>query len=225
MPLVYFKNSSQTIPVHSTFCIGRNYKEHAAELQNPVPQKPLVFIKPLNTITYSGQSIILPKMSRDVHHEVEVVVVIGKSGKNILAADAPDFIAGYGIGIDVTARDIQQVAKEKSHPWTVAKGFDTFAPISSFVEASEIPDPGNLDFQLSINHKLRQQGNTRDMIFPISELIAYLSTIFSLSPGDLIFTGTPEGVGPLQEGDRVQAVLDEHLAELNMLVIKESGGI
>ena len=218
MKKVFYKDSKQSLPVNTIFCIGRNYAAHAAELNNPLPQSPIVFIKPLTTLIYGGDAIQLPQASRDVHHEVEMVVLIGKPGKHISREAAAGYISGYGIGIDVTARDIQQRAKEKAHPWTVAKGFDTFAPVSDFVAPDRIADPHNLEVTLSINGDIRQAGNTNQMMFRIDMLIAYLSSIFTLSPGDLIFTGTPEGVGPLQHGDRLHASLGSGIVELKVSV-------
>jgi len=217
--------SQQPIPglepeltINTIFCIGRNYSEHAKELKNEVPDRPMVFLKPVSSIIFDGGSIILPPQSREVHHEVELVAAIGKGGKNIPEEEALQYIAGYGIGIDVTARDLQQEAKKKSHPWTVAKGFDTFAPISSFIPAEAIDDPQNIDLKLQVNQEVRQNGNTRDMIFPVAELVAYLSTVFTLTPGDLIFTGTPSGVSPVKQGDQIIATLQDNLATLNIRV-------
>lgn len=217
--------NQQTIPgldpeltINTIFCIGRNYSEHAKELKNEVPDRPMVFLKPVSSIIFDGGSIILPPQSREVHHEVELVAAIGKGGKNIHAEEALQHIAGYGIGIDVTARDLQQEAKKRSHPWTVAKGFDTFAPISNFIPANAINDPQNIDLKLHVNGEVRQTGNTREMIFPVAELVAYLSTIFTLTPGDLIFTGTPSGVSPVKKGDQINATLQNNLATLNIHV-------
>lgn len=218
MAQIFYTHRNRPQRVHTIFCIGRNYAAHAAELNNPVPAAPIVFIKPATAIVHNGGFIELPPQSRDVHFETEVVVAIGKRGRHIEPADAARFIRGYGIGIDVTARDIQQRAKEKGHPWTIAKGFDTFAPVSTFVPPVEIDDPQNLALRLYVNNDLCQHGNTRDMIFPISRLISYLSTIFTLSPGDLIFTGTPEGVGQLAPGDHLTAILGDELAKLNITV-------
>lgn len=190
----------------TVYCIGRNYVAHARELDNEVPDKPLIFLKPVSSITFDGP-ILLPHQSKDVHHEVELVVAIGKGGKNIPLDQATDHIAGYAVGIDITARDIQSQAKAKGHPWSVAKGFDTFAPLSSFIPSDEIADPQDIDLSLAVNGEVRQASNTSLMIFSVAELIHYLSGIFSLQPGDLIFTGTPEGVSPLQSGDNVQANL------------------
>lgn len=206
--------------VNSIFCIGRNYAKHAEELQNVVPEKPMVFLKPASSIIYNGESIVIPPQSREVHHEVELVVAIGKTGKNIPEADALKYVTGYAIGIDVTARDIQQQAKEKSHPWSVAKGFDTFAPIGNFIASHKVADPQDLELKIDVNLETRQMGNTRDMIFPVKTLIAYLSTIFTLSPGDLIFTGTPEGVSPIEDGDKIEATLGNNLSGLSVTVTK-----
>ena len=189
-------------------CIGRNYAAHAAEMKSAVPSKPMVFLKPSTALIPSGGSIIIPDASKDVHHEVELVVAIGADGRNIAPEDALGHVAAYAVGLDMTARDIQAAAKEKGHPWSVAKGFDTFAPIGVFVPASSISDPQALDIKLEINGIVRQEGNTSDMIFPIADLIAYCSTIFSLEAGDLIYTGTPEGVGPVAVGDSLVATLE-----------------
>lgn len=208
------------LQIHSIFCIGRNYAKHAEELKNVVPDKPMVFLKPASAIIYKGESIVIPEQSGNVHHEVEMVVAIGKTGKNISESEALDYVIGYGIGIDVTARDIQQQAKEKSHPWSVAKGFDTFAPISNFVATDKVSDPQDLELKIDVNNETRQMGSTRDMIFSVKTLIAYLSTIFTLCPGDLIFTGTPEGVSKIEDGDKIEATLGKNLAGLSVTVTK-----
>lgn len=224
MANIYFKKDSRAVAVNTIFCVGRNYAKHAEELNNPLPDSPIIFIKPVTALVNDGGFIELPAASNDVHFETEVVALVGKSGKNISPQNALDYVAGYGIGIDVTARDLQEQAKQKSHPWAIAKGFDTFAPVSAFVEARQVPDPQNLHFKLDINGKTRQSGNTGMMLFPIAELIAFLSTIFTLNPGDLIFTGTPEGVGRLQEGDKLAAVLGDELATLNVQVRRAQNG-
>ncbi|MDZ7717120.1 MAG: fumarylacetoacetate hydrolase family protein [Balneolaceae bacterium] len=205
------------LAVNTLFCIGRNYAKHAEELDNEVPSKPMVFLKPNSSIIFDGDIISLPSLSKEVHHEVELVAAIGKEGKNIAENNALDYVAGYGIGIDVTARDIQQEAKNKSHPWSVAKGFDTFAPVSTFVAADKITDPQNLELSILVNGKVRQHGYTKHMIFSVATLISYLSNIFTLQPGDLIFTGTPEGVSPIKSGDQVKANLHDYTS-LNVSV-------
>lgn len=206
------------LEIDNIYCIGRNYVEHARELNNEPPVQPLVFLKPTSSVIYDGDQIQLPSQSNNVHHEVELVVAVGKGGKNIPKESAMEHVAGYAVGIDVTARDIQQQAKDNAHPWAVAKGFDTFAPLSSFVEKDRISDPQNVDLQIAVNGEVRQSDNTALMIFPVAELIQYLSTIFTLQPGDLIFTGTPKGVSPITSGDQIEASLDGGLATLTVPV-------
>ena len=199
------------------YCIGRNYAAHARELNNPIPERPVIFTKPLSSLTFDG-IIRIPSFVKEPHFETELVAAIGKPGKNIDRDDAMSHVAGYGIGIDVTARDIQQELKAAAHPWFLAKGMDTFAPVSSFLPAGELPDPEELTFTLSINRQLRQSGDPSLMLFPIPELVAQLSRYVTLQPGDLLFTGTPEGVGLLRDGDNLHAelllgriVLDVHV--------------
>jgi 2-keto-4-pentenoate hydratase/2-oxohepta-3-ene-1,7-dioic acid hydratase in catechol pathway len=196
------------LTVRTVYCIGRNYAAHARELNNPVPGEPVVFIKPASSVVPDGASIVIPAQSNDVHYEAELVLSIGKQGKNIPIEEAMSYVAGYGLGIDVTARDLQQIAKEKSLPWSVAKGFDTFAPLSEFVDVASLPDPDAIEYTLDINGERRQHGMTSHMLFPIPFLVHYLSGIFTLYPGDIIFTGTPEGVGKLNPGDRLHAILN-----------------
>nr|BDT30025.1 fumarylacetoacetate hydrolase family protein [Bacteriovorax sp. HI3] len=194
--------------VNNIFCIGRNYAEHAKELNNPVPASPVVFIKPTSSICYSGENLILPKTSNRVDHEVEIVLVVGKGGKDIPASEASKHISHLGIGLDFTARDLQDKAKEKSLPWSIAKGFDTFAAIGEFSAFSgHESELKNLTFSLEVNGEIRQKGTSENMIFSIPTLVSYLSSVFTLSEGDLIFTGTPEGVGVLKEGDKIAAKL------------------
>ncbi|GAA5520157.1 fumarylacetoacetate hydrolase family protein [Aliifodinibius salicampi] len=217
MDNITLKNLSG-LSVGSVYCIGRNYVAHAHEFNNEVPDKPLVFLKPASSITYEGP-IQLPKESTDVHHEVELVVALGKGGKNIPQEEALTHVAGYTVGIDITARDIQARAKEKGHPWSVAKGFETFAPLAPFVLAEEINDPKSLELSLKVNDELRQKDSTNLMIFSVSDLISYLSTIFRLRPGDLLFTGTPKGVSPLHQGDHIEAAISQPSVQLKMEVI------
>lgn len=208
-----------THSINSVYCIGRNYAEHARELNNPVPALPVVFSKPVTAITFDGGEIIIPKnLTQDVHHEAEMVVSIGRTGRFIPEAEAMSFVSGYAIGIDVTARDLQSALKAKAHPWTLAKGMDTFAPIGNFIEAAKISDPADLTVSLSVNGEQRQHGNTSDMIFSLPALISFLSQYVTLHKGDLIFTGTPHGVGPLRHGDKVSAVLGKNLSTLSLSV-------
>lgn len=207
------------LSVHTIFCIGRNYEKHARELGNIAPSSPIVFIKPLNTLCFNGAQVPVPDLSDNVHHEAELVIAIGKDGKNIPVHKATDHIAGFGIGIDFTARDLQDTAKQKGHPWALCKGFDRFAPLGKFIPYRN-QDLTDIDILLKVNNQVRQQGNTKDMIFSVPELIAYLSKQFTLSCGDLIFTGTPEGVSAVQAGDRVKASLDEYLSTVTVSIVK-----
>ncbi|MFH5883206.1 fumarylacetoacetate hydrolase family protein [Halalkalibaculum sp. DA3122] len=209
---------SPALEINTIFCIGRNYVEHIRELNNEQPDEPLVFLKPITSLLFNGGTIQLPRKSADVHHEVELVVAISKKGKNIAPGRALEYVAGYGVGIDITARDLQHQAKKSGHPWSVAKGFDTFAPISSFADANAGKNPQDLDLTLEVNGTVRQRGNTSLMIFPIKQLISYLSEVFTLHPGDLIFTGTPAGVSPLKKGDQVKATLGDELCTLSVNV-------
>lgn len=202
----------------AVYCIGRNYAEHAKELNNPVPKSPIIFMKPASSLLEDGGTVMIPEGSTNVHHEAELVIAIGKEGKNISREDAWNYIAGYAIGIDVTARDIQDTLKSAGKPWLLAKGLDSFAPLGNFIDPSEISEASDVSIQLWVNDDQRQNGNTRDMIFPIDDLIARVSSYFTLLPGDLIFTGTPEGVGPMKHGDTVRAVINNGSSSIRVSV-------
>lgn len=202
-------------------CIGKNYAKHAAEMDSDVPEEPMIFLKPSSSLVDENGSIVIPAMSADVHHEVELVVLVGKKGKHIPEQEAMSYVAGYAVGLDMTARDLQAKAKKAGAPWSVAKGFDTFAAVGSFVGVDAVEDVHNVDIRLTINGTTRQDGNTRDMVFKLPTLIAYASRIFTLEPGDLLFTGTPEGVGPVREGDTLTASI-AGLPSLTIGVRKES---
>lgn len=207
------------IDLANIYCIGRNYRDHARELGNTIPEHPIVFLKPSNTLCRDHSLIQLPEQSSDVHHEVEMVVALSNGGKNIPESEALSCIAGIGVGIDLTARDLQAQAKAKGLPWSVAKGFDQFAPVSDFTSIDLIDDIQNLDLILEVNGTIRQKDNTSRMIFDTTQLISYLSTVFTLMPGDLIFTGTPSGVSSIQSGDQLHATLGNHLCELNISIV------
>jgi acylpyruvate hydrolase len=192
-----FANSCRKI-----IAIGRNFADHAKELGNPVPTKPMFFLKPPSSIVLSPGRIEIPP-NIDVHHELELGVVIGKNGRNIRATDAMNYVSGYCLGLDLTARNIQNEAKAKGNPWSEAKGYDTFTPLGDFIERSKITDPMNLQLKLRVDNEIRQDGNTRDMIFDIAVLIEYISKIMKLEKNDLILTGTPKGVGPILPGQMV----------------------
>ncbi len=190
-------------------CIGRNYAEHAKELNNDVPESPVFFLKPDTALLRDGAPFYLPDFSQEVHHEVELVLRISRTGKAVEKAFARRYYDAVGIGIDFTARDLQRECKKKGLPWEVAKAFDGSAPIGGFLPLNELPDP--ILFRLDINGRTVQQGSTDDLIFPFDELIAYVSRFITLRTGDLLFTGTPAGVGPVQRGDRLQAYLGDRL--------------
>lgn len=194
------------IPVRTIFCIGRNYAKHAAEMGANVPGSPVVFLKPLSSVCFENDSVAIPDFSTNVHYEGEIVVAIGREGFNIPPTDAKKYIAGIGCGIDFTARDLQQEAKQKGLPWSVCKGFENFAPISNFLSFDD-HQLDSIELSLTVNGTKMQSGNSMDMIFPIPSLISYLSSITRLYPGDLIFTGTPEGVGQVEVGDVVSVSL------------------
>jgi len=189
------------VPVGSIFCIGRNYRKHIRELNSEDLGEPIIFTKPVTAICQGRDVIPLPDKSDDVHHEVELAIVIGKTGKAIPQADAPGYIAGAAVALDLTMRDIQAKAKKNGTPWAIAKGFDFSCPISKVYPQTDLKELSRVDLFLEKNGTLVQQGNTSDMIFSIDYLISYLSGFFTLNPGDIILTGTPEGVGPVRKGD------------------------
>jgi acylpyruvate hydrolase len=189
-------------------CIGRNYAEHARELNNPIPTEPLFFIKPDSAVLRNNDPFYLPDFSDDIHYEAEIFIKIGRKGKNIEEKFAPKYYSEIGIGIDLTARDIQQRCKEKGLPWEKAKGFDGSAPLSATIPLSDFKDIQDIRFELHLNGNVVQQGWTGDMIFPVNRIITEASKFFMLKIGDLIFTGTPAGVGALQAGDRLEAFIE-----------------
>jgi len=195
-------------------CVGRNYVEHAKELGNDVPQVPLIFMKPPSSIISSRDTIILPPQSSQVEHEGELVAVIGKRGKNITAENAKKHILGYTVGNDVTARDLQR----SDELWTRAKGFDTFCVFGPWIDTEF--DPADAVLTLRVNGQMRQMASTRDMVFSVGVVIAYISSVMTLEPGDLIFTGTPSGVGELKDGDEVSVEI-EGLGEIKNKVQAE----
>jgi 2-keto-4-pentenoate hydratase/2-oxohepta-3-ene-1,7-dioic acid hydratase in catechol pathway len=195
-------------------CIGRNYAEHAREREVEVPKVPLLFMKPPSSLTNPGEAIILPPQSQQVEHEGELVVVIGKRGRNVTVEAAQSYIYGYTVGNDVTARDLQH----SDGQWTRAKGFDTFCPIGPWVDTEF--DPADVIITCRVSGQPRQMASTRDMVFNVNMLIAFISSVMTLEPGDLIFTGTPAGVGPLVDGDEVVVEI-EGLGKLSNPVRKE----
>lgn len=186
-------------------CIGRNYRDHASELENPVPEEPLFFLKPESAVLEGGGAFHYPDHTKELHYETELVVRIGMNGRQVGKEEALRYIAGIGIGLDLTARDQQRALKEKGHPWEKAKAFDASAPVSEeFIPLDRIPELSNLPFTCYRNGELVQSGNSGEMIFSFEDLIVHLSSYITLAKGDLIFTGTPSGVGPLVVGDRLE---------------------
>lgn len=188
--------------------IGRNYAEHAKELNNPVPTTPVIFMKPDTALLKDNKPFYLPDFSQDIHHEIELVLKVSKEGKHISEKFAADYFEEIGLGIDFTARDIQSRHKEKGLPWELAKGFDHSAPISNFLPKSQFADLYNLNLKLEVNGQTRQNGNTKDLLFSFERIIAFVSQYITLKKGDLIFTGTPEGVAAVQTGDRLEGYLE-----------------
>ena len=214
MKTINLKGSDSQITVGKIVCVGRNYAEHAKELGNEIPEKPVVFLKPASALIYSGEKIVCPSISEDMHHEVELVLLIGKTIKNADKSEALAAISGYGVGLDMTLRDIQSELKKKGHPWTIAKGFDTSAVISDFVSIDNYKLTLNEDIILAVNTKVRQHAKLNTMIFNPAEIISYISTLMTLEEGDLIYTGTPAGVGKVVSGDKIHAEITG-LAELD----------
>lgn len=200
------------------FCVGRNYVEHIHELNNERPDEPVIFTKPDTALLRNNAPFYYPDFSKDVHHEVELVLRISKEGKKIEEKFASKYFDSIGIGIDFTARDLQQKIKEKSLPWDIAKGFNGSAPVSDkFIPVSNFKDLKNINFKLEVNAQLKQSGNTSLMLFPFEKIIAYLSKFFTLKPGDLIFTGTPKGVSAVSIGNKLTAYIeDEKLLEFEV---------
>ena len=193
-------------------CIGRNYVDHARELNNPVPENPVFFLKPDTALLRRNKPFYYPDFSEDIHYECELVVKINKLGKNIQKKFAHTYYNEIGIGIDFTARDLQAKAKAKGLPWEIAKAFDASAPLSmEFIKKDDLPDLNNISFHLDKNGETVQEGNSGDMIFDFDELISYVSIFFTLKTGDLIFTGTPAGVGPVKVGDELEGYIGDRL--------------
>ncbi len=211
MSYVTIRRTGERLPVSKILCVGANYADHIAEMNpgKPVvkPVEPVIFMKPPSAIVRDGGSILIPRGSGELHHEVELVVVIGREGKHLTRDRALDHVLGFAVGVDLTLRDLQTEAKKTGRPWTIAKGFDTSALISDAVLREEVPGPASFELKLSVNGIVRQRGLTSGMLFGIPEILIYVSTFFTLCRGDLIYTGTPAGVGPLKEGDRVKAEL------------------
>jgi len=212
MGYVRVAGSDERLTVSKIVCVGQNYAEHVAEMnpgQTALPSKPVIFLKPPSAIVHDGATIMRPRSSKEMHHEVELIVVIGESGKRIKRSDAARYILGYGVGLDLTLRDLQAEAKKAGKPWSLAKGFDGSALISDIVPREQADEIAHAQLSLAVNAQIRQSGFPSEMIFPLDRLIEYISEFMTLERGDVIYTGTPSGVGPLNKGDRVEARLGE----------------
>jgi fumarylpyruvate hydrolase len=214
-PSVAISGSAQRFPVHRIYCIGRNYADHAKEMGSSIDRgNPVFFCKPADAVVADRSQIPYPPGTTDLHHEVEMVVALQSGGINIAEAQALKHVFGYAVGLDLTRRDLQNIAKAKALPWDSAKAFDRSAPVSALRRASEIGHAQHAQLSLEVNGTRRQQADVASMIFSVAEVIALLSQLFELKAGDLIFTGTPAGVAALQRGDRFHAKL-EGVAELH----------
>jgi 2-keto-4-pentenoate hydratase/2-oxohepta-3-ene-1,7-dioic acid hydratase in catechol pathway len=196
------------LQVARVFCIGRNYMEHVHEMANAAPDKSVVFIKPTSCLVRPGGNIHFPKHGKELHHEVEIVVRVGREGKPRTETDALSLVSHITVGLDLTLRDLQQELKKKGLPWEIAKAFEQSAPIGEFVPYDGSLDLNNISFGCKVNGIQKQKGNTGEMIFSIPRLLVELSKIWVLRPGDLIYTGTPSGVGPLEIGDKIEVESD-----------------
>ena len=208
-PSLPVAGSDARFPVGRIYCVGRNYAEHAREMgHDPDREPPFFFMKPANSIVQNGSTIAYPVKTKDVHHEIEMVVAIGKGGKDIPVEKALEHVWGYGVGLDMTRRDVQGEAKKMGRPWEMGKAFDESAPCTALKPASAIGHPAKGAIWLKVNGQVKQQGDLSQQIWNVQEQIAYLSGMITLQPGDLIYTGTPAGVGPVKSGDKLEGHVD-----------------
>jgi 5-carboxymethyl-2-hydroxymuconate isomerase len=200
--------TNQQFTIGKIVCLARNYAEHAKELGNETPTAPVLFMKPASSVIGDGKATRIPAYSQECHYEVELAVLIGKQCRSVTIEKAAENVAGYGVAIDMTLRDVQNQLKAKGLPWDIAKGYDTSCPLSDFVPVAAVADPHALNLRLSVNGELRQDGSSCDMINRIPQIIAHISSIFTLEPGDVILTGTPAGVGQVRAGDVMTAEIE-----------------
>ena len=209
VPSIPIEGSDARFPVGRIYCVGRNYADHAREMgHDPNREPPFFFMKAANSIVQNNSTISYPVGTKDVHHEIEMVVAIAKGGKNIPVEKALEHVYGYGVGLDMTRRDIQGEAKKMGRPWEMGKSFDESAPITALKPVSVTGHPAKGAIWLKVNGKFTQQGDLNEMIWSVPETIAYLSKLVTLRPGDIIMSGTPAGVGPVQPGDRLEGHVD-----------------
>jgi len=208
-PTLPVAESAQVFPVGRIYCVGRNYAEHAREMgHDPEREPPFFFMKPADAIVPNGATIPFPQATKDLHHEIEMVVALGKGGANIPVDKALDHVWGYGVGLDMTRRDIQGEAKKMGRPWEMGKAFDNSAPCTALKPVSMVGHPAKGAIWLKVNGAVKQKGDLAEMIWNVPETIAYLSGLVTLQPGDLIYSGTPAGVGPVKRGDKLEGHVD-----------------
>lgn len=219
IPSLGISGETGRFPVHRIYCVGRNYAEHAREMgSDPTREPPFFFMKPADTVLPSGTDFPYPPKSNDVHHEIELVAALKSGGSDISEADALGHVFGYGVGLDMTRRDLQGEAKKTGRPWDTGKGFDLSAPCSDLVRADKVGHPSSGRIWLNVNGETRQQGNLSELIWSLPEMIAYLSSLFTLRPGDLIMTGTPAGVAAVKRGDVLEGGV-EGIGEIRTRVV------
>ncbi|MCP4597154.1 fumarylacetoacetate hydrolase family protein [Neptuniibacter sp.] len=203
----YLDGTEAQLPLGKIICVGRNYADHAAELNNPIPTEPMLFIKPASSVVDMSEPFAIPQGMGSVHFETEMSVLIGSELCKASEEEAKAAIVGVGLGLDLTLRDLQGKLKDKGHPWEKAKAFDGSCPLSVFAKAESVPDLQDVEIKLTVNGETRQHGNSSHMLNQVLPLISYTSQFFTLMPGDVILTGTPAGVGPIQPGDQLQVDL------------------
>lgn len=209
LPTVEIKGRAERYPVHRIYCVGRNYAAHALEMgHDPERDPPFFFTKPADSIVANHATVPYPPRTSDLHHEIELVVAIGRGGRDIPKAQALEHVFGYAVGNDLTRRDLQSAAREQGRPWDTAKGFDASAPLTAITPVAHSGHLQRGRIWLEVNGELRQQGDLSELIWTVPEIIAELSTYYELAPGDLIYTGTPSGVRALRPGDRVRGGID-----------------
>ena len=217
MKKIRFENGTEYRP-SKIVCIGLNYAAHIEEMKSKRADEPVIFIKPNTSLHDITKPIPIPQNNGEVHHEIELAVCIAKEGRHIPLSEAGDYVAGYALALDLTLRDVQFQAKQKGRPWALAKGFDNACPLSVFLSKDKVGSVKELNLSLKVNGEERQNGNTRQMLFSIPEIIAYVSRFMTFLPGDILLTGTPAGVGPLKGGDRIEAHIDK-IATIQTMVV------
>jgi 5-carboxymethyl-2-hydroxymuconate isomerase len=220
MTVLSMRGTDDNVRIGKLLCLLGNYSKHVREMKGTAPENIMFFLKPSTAVVGDGGEVVLPKVSKEVHHEVELAVVIGKAGKNIPLEKVEEHILGYSVLLDITARDIQSRCKKDGRPWAIPKGFDTFAPMSEIAPRDEVGDTSDLRITLELNREMKQDSSTRFMTHPVPAIVSYCSTIMTLEPGDVIATGTPEGVGRLSPGDRIVAEI-EKVGRLHISVVSQ----